>query len=323
MQQKQKEDSPNGVLIVDKPAGMTSHDVVSKLRKVLKTKKIGHTGTLDPFATGVLVMLIGKATRLAKFLDKDTKSYEAIVRFGYSTDTGDRDGQPIGVSGIEDAGDLVDPRMLAFVSGIKNIPSKEVLLRKLGEVLPDFKGEIKQVPPMFSAKKRDGKKLYELAREGKTVEREPLDVRIDEIGVSDSEECASNEIVLSVTASAGTYIRTLAEDLGDAIDSPCHLAELRRVSAGQFSLEDAVGLDGLSRDSAIEKMGPMVRAISHLPTLELSVDDVDKIKHGMKVSASKDFEGVQNIALIDPNGDLLAIGEPSGSNEIQPRTVFV
>ena len=152
----------NGILIIDKPATWTSHDVVGKLRKILKTKRIGHTGTLDPFATGVLVLLVGKATRLAQFLDKDVKEYEAIVRFGSETDTGDRTGE----------------------LRITNYELRDVSVEEIENVLPEFRGEIEQTPPMYSAKKIEGKKLYELARKGVEIERKPIKVMIYELRIT-------------------------------------------------------------------------------------------------------------------------------------------
>jgi len=149
----------DAILIVDKPVGLTSHDVVARLRRILKTKRIGHTGTLDPFATGVLVMLVGKATRLAQFLDKDKKEYEATVRFGFETDTGDVSGSP---------------------KQIQNSKFK-IQNEEIKEVLKDFRGEIEQTPPMYSAKKVAGKKLYELARKGVEIERKSVKVTIYEI----------------------------------------------------------------------------------------------------------------------------------------------
>src|SRR5215203_3541312 len=151
----------NGILIIDKPENFTSHDVVGKLRKILRTKRIGHTGTLDPFATGVLVILVGKATRLAQFLDKDVKEYEAIVRFGFETDTGDRTGE----------------------LRITNYELRDVSVEDVERVLPDFRGEIEQIPPMYSAKKVEGKKLYELARKGVEIERNPVKVKIYELEI--------------------------------------------------------------------------------------------------------------------------------------------
>src|SRR6476469_269314 len=147
----------DGLLIIDKPAGLTSHDVVNRVRRILKRKRVGHTGTLDPFATGVMIILVGNATRLARFLDKDEKEYEAVVQFGCETDTGDRTGMRTAVSGMPD--EKVE-RIVAETNW--------------GEILPRFRGRIEQIPPMYSAKKIEGKKLYELARKGIAIQREPV-----------------------------------------------------------------------------------------------------------------------------------------------------
>jgi tRNA pseudouridine55 synthase len=155
----------DGILIIDKPVEWTSHDVVGKLRKLLKTKRIGHTGTLDPFATGVLVMLVGQATRLAQFLDKDQKEYEATIRFGFETDTGDLTGE------MRDEGQRMDDEEVAKVLSQTN----------WDEVFSHFRGEIEQTPPMYSAKKIEGKKLYELARKGIEIERKPVNITIYEL----------------------------------------------------------------------------------------------------------------------------------------------
>src|SRR5436190_13614197 len=197
----------NGVLIIDKPAGITSHDVVSRVRRILKTRRVGHTGTLDPFATGVMVILVGQATRLAQFLDKDEKEYQAIVRFGFETDTGDRTGSPT-----------------SKVQRPKSVNSEDVR-----SVLGDFRGEIMQTPPMYSAKKVGGKKLYEHARKGEIIERKSVAVRIHELEVIG--EFQDTDVGLNVICSDGTYIRTLAKDIGRKIGTRAHLAEMRRTSA--------------------------------------------------------------------------------------------
>ncbi len=188
----------DGVLIIDKPSGVTSHDVVARVRHILHERRIGHTGTLDPFATGVLVILVGKATRLAQFLNEVDKEYEAIIRLGYSTDTGDRTGTPI-------PGPPPKPR--------------EWTEQEIEAALETFRGEIDQVPPMYSAKKVQGKKLYELARRGESVERKPVHVCIHEFEAikPDGQLIKDNldgtfDFHARVSCSSGTYVRTLAED---------------------------------------------------------------------------------------------------------------
>jgi tRNA pseudouridine55 synthase len=217
----------DGLLIIDKPAGITSHDVVARVRRVLKTKRVGHTGTLDPFATGVMVILVGKATRLAQFLDKDEKEYEAVVQFGSETDTGDK-------TGVRTA-----------ECGLRN----EEVADRLAEIewetiLSNFRGEIKQTPPMYSAKKVEGKKLYELARQGIEIERKEVLVTIHKLEIVDSEfRIPTSALRIRVACSAGAYIRTLAEDIGREVGLGAHLTELRRTRAGRFTIDQAITLD--------------------------------------------------------------------------------
>ncbi|HLL99919.1 MAG TPA: tRNA pseudouridine(55) synthase TruB, partial [Pyrinomonadaceae bacterium] len=232
----------DGILIIDKPAGITSHDVVARCRRILKTKRVGHTGTLDPFATGVVVILVGRATRLAQFLDKDRKEYEAVVRLGFETETGDGTGE----------------------LRITNYELREVSDEEFENVLKDFRGEIEQTPPMYSAKKVAGKKLYELARKGVEIERKAVKITIYELELMKSGQRSAvsgqpenqdrnlrpeSEIsnfkfqtedrTIRVSCSAGTYIRTLAEDIGRRLETGAHLAELRRTRAGKFDLSQA------------------------------------------------------------------------------------
>ena len=296
----------NGILIIDKPEGFTSHDVVARLRRILKTKKIGHTGTLDPFATGVLVMLVGKATRLAQFLDKDEKSYEATIQFGFETDTGDRTGN------------------------VKVKSEKvEVKREEIEAVLPEFRGEIEQIPPMYSAKKVKGKKLYELARKGVEIERKPVEVRISELRITNDEQLAEKkELTVMVTSSAGTYIRTLAEDIGRRIGVPCHLAELRRIKAGGFDIPRAISIERLEEIVEAENLDQVLvsmnEAVSHLPEKRLDQNELNRIQNGMKVDASFEDQNVQNIRLIDADQNLVAIGKYiEKEQQIQPSIVFI
>jgi tRNA pseudouridine55 synthase len=310
-----------GVLIIDKPEGITSHDVVARCRRILKTKRVGHTGTLDPFATGVMVVLVGRATRLAQFLDKDTKEYLATVRLGFETDTGDRTG-----------------------SSKFQVPgSKSVSIEDIENILPEFRGEIWQTPPMYSAKKVDGKKLYELARKGIEIERNPVKLTIHELqiaesglkkNVNDSESETENlkletwNLELKVLCSAGTYIRVLAEDVGKKLGTGAHLAELRRTKAGKFGIEKAVTLEELERLAAENKVSnalvSMNEAVSHLAEIDLSESDAAKIKNGVKLKrAAGEFKDNENLRLTE-NGDLLAIGFYNEAEKVvQPRIVLV
>ena len=298
-----------GILIIDKPTEWTSHDVVGKLRRLLKTKRIGHTGTLDPFATGVLVMLVGQATRLAQFLDKDTKEYEATIQFGFETETGDLTG------GMRDEG-----------GGMNDEEVAEILNKTTwDELLTSFRGELEQVPPMYSAKKVEGKKLYELARKGVEIERKPVSITIYHLELLDEIPNPKSQIQIRVACSAGTYIRTLAEDIGRKIGVPCHLSALRRTKAGKFDLAKAVTIQELEEIIEAEKLGDylvsMNEAVSHLTEVKLSAEEVKKTQNGLKVNRHLETEVVR---LVDESENLIAIGfYNSEQKSIQPKVVFV
>ena len=309
----------DGILIVDKPEGLTSHDVVARLRRILKTKRIGHTGTLDPFATGVLVMLVGKATRLAQFLDKDKKEYKATIRFGFETDTGDGTGSP------------------------KQIQNSKFKIQnsEIKEVLQDFRGEIEQTPPMYSAKKIAGKKLYELARKGIEIERKPVKITIYESELIKDQKPKTEDLQkndfglwtldfgLRVSCSAGTYIRTLAEDIGKKLEIGAHLAALRRTGAGQFDLSKAVTLEGLeeivSENKLDEVLISMNDALAHLPKVILNEEEIKNTQNGKKLSfEDAEFDNNQAIRMIDEAENLLAVGFYDEEQKyIQPRIVMI
>lgn len=305
----------DGILIIDKPAGITSHDVVAHVRRILKTKRVGHTGTLDPFATGVMVILVGKATRLAQFLDKDEKEYEAVVRFGFETDTGDVTGVRIAERGLR----------------------KEEIEEKLSSVewnsvFEQFRGEIKQTPPMYSAKKVEGKKLYELARKGIEIDRKPVAVTIykleilthlvERATVMGGLPFPKDALKIAVTCSAGTYVRTLAEEIGRAAGLGAHLIELRRTRAGKFSIDDAVKLEDL--EHTVPKILPVKAAVSHLPFFELREDRVDKTKNGMSTrDLSGRFTDGEMVRMADATGELIAIGYFDETEKVvQPKVVL-
>ena len=301
----------NGILIIDKPAGITSHDVVYKVRRALKTKRVGHTGTLDPFATGVMVVLVGQATRLAQFLDKDVKEYEAEIRFGFETDTGDRTGSP-----------------KAEVQGPKTVNIDDV-----EAVLNSFRGEIEQVPPMYSAKKIDGKKLYELARKGETIERNSVKVTIHKLEQTPPERATRDESIferktlgIQVICSAGTYIRTLAEDIGRKLGTGAHLTELRRTAAGKFTIDQAITLEELAElEDPASRLIPMEEAVGHLAKIELNEDRAKKTRNGLSTRvfdvAFADGEVVQ---MLDEAKHLIAIGfYDAAENVVQPKVVLV
>lgn len=306
----------DGILIIDKPAGITSHDVVSRCRRILKTKKIGHTGTLDPFATGVVVILIGKATRLAQFLDKDAKEYEAVVRLGFETATGDFTGE------IKESS----------ISNFKFQISKE----QLENALKNFHGEIWQTPPMFSAKKIAGKKLYELARKGIEVERKPVKVTNYELQITNYKaEKKQNDVGISIQdfelrilCSAGTYIRVLAEDIGRKLRTGAHLAELRRIAAGKFRIEKAVTLEDLEKIVEENNLGnhlvSMNEAVSHLAEVQLNAEEITKIKNGMKLRKKLSEAKNGDFLRLSDGENLLGIGFFIESEKtVQPKLVLV
>ena len=301
----------DGLLIVDKPEGITSHDVVARVRRILKTRRVGHTGTLDPFATGVMVVLVGKATRLAQFLDKDVKEYEAIMRLGFETDTGDRTGMR-----ITDHGSRIEE--IAEVLGRTD----------LEEVFEEFRGEIEQIPPMYSAKKVEGKKLYELARAGKEIERKPIKATIHELELLSDEKIRDprSTIRIRVVCSAGTYIRTLAVDIGKRFGTGAHLEELRRTRSGKFSLSQSVTLDRLeAMDDPDSVLVTMEEAVSNLQAFVLATDRVEKTKNGLstRVESSELADG-QMVRMLTDAGELIAIGYYNGDEKaVQPKVVLV
>jgi tRNA pseudouridine55 synthase len=211
--------NPNGILIVDKPKGITSHDVVDIVRRLFKMRKVGHAGTLDPIATGVLVILVGEATKKSNLLINDDKMYEARMRLGMSTDTGDAFGRVISTSQIKELD--------------RNLIKKAIM---------SFKGEIEQVPPMFSAAKFKGKSLYKWARKGITVPRKARTVVIKDISIK---EISPPDVTFDVLCSKGTYIRQLCVDIGERLGWGAHMTELRRVKAGDFHISQAVELEKL------------------------------------------------------------------------------
>jgi tRNA pseudouridine55 synthase len=297
----------DGLLIIDKPEGLTSHDVVARVRRALKTKRVGHTGTLDPFATGVLVMLVGKATRLAQFLDKDEKEYEAVIQFGYETDTGDR-------TGVRTA-----------ESGMRKEEIAELLCKTDWEtVFDNFRGEIQQIPPMYSAKKQAGKKLYELARQGKEVERKPVQVTIKVLEIIGEEQIHTphSTLRIRVVCSAGTYIRTLAEDIGRTIGVGAYLTELRRTRAGKFTIDQSMSLDSL--DPLIADLIPVEDAVSHLSPFVLSDERIEKTRNGLTTRTNGTaYLKNELVRMVDKNNNLIAVGtHESEASQIRPKIVL-
>lgn len=299
-----EQDQPHGILIVDKPEGLTSHDVVARVRRILKTKRIGHTGTLDPFATGVLVLLVGKATRLAQFIDKDAKEYEATLQLGYETDTGDKTGRRIGNDGD-----------LAVISQTE-----------IEVALQSFLGKRTQTPPMYSAKKIDGTKLYELARQGIEIERKSSVINIYEIGLLGISGEPVQEFVLRVCCSSGTYVRVLAEEIGREMKSRGHLTALRRTAAGKFDLRRSYDLECLKRmKEPINALLPIDMAVSHLPEFRLDSSRIEKTKNGLSTRvAEQKYKDGEFVRMTELSGNVIAVGVFNESeNSIKPTVVLV
>lgn len=298
----------DGLLIINKPEGWTSHDVVARVRRILKAKRVGHTGTLDPFATGVMVILVGRATRLAQFLDKDEKEYEALLRFGFETDTGDRTGA----------------RSVECIISDKEI--RETLAQLEWEsVLNNFRGEIEQTPPMYSAKKVDGKKLYELARKGLDIERKSNKITIHVLEVLDDLQFQNSTLRIRVVCSAGTYVRTLAEDIGRLVGVGAHLEELRRTRAGKLTIGQAIELENLEEsDDSTAMLLPVQAAVADLRSVELADDRVEKTLKGMSTRIDQsDLVDHQPVQMVGPDGALIAIGHYDEIEKaVRPKVVL-
>lgn len=270
----------NGIILVDKPADWTSHDVVAKLRGILHERRVGHSGTLDPMATGLLTVFVGRATRAVQFAETHNKHYVASLRCGYSTDTQDTSGRVTAQTGIS--------------------PTEA----ELTDVLPEFTGEISQIPPMYSAIKVSGKKLYELARKGETVERKPRTVNISELSLVGHD---GDDFVLSVSCSKGTYIRTLCNDIGERLGCLACMSALRRTNAGPFDVRDAHTLSEIAEDPE-RYFIPVDSLFSEHPAIELSAAQTAKLKCGniLNVSAKNGTHRVYG-----ENGDFLALANVS------------
>ena len=290
----------NGILIIDKPASWTSHDVVARVRRLLRERRVGHTGTLDPFATGVLVVMVGRATRLAQFLAGDEKEYEAVMRLGYATETGDLTGKPRDT--------------------VRHVPFTRPELER---ALVSLRGEIEQVPPMYSAKKVAGEKLYELARRGEEIERRAVRVCVREFELLDEGESpwtenpdGTRDVRVRVACSAGTYVRVLAEACGEHLGVGAHLSALRRTRAGAFSESAAVSLEELQRLGADESINQILispdAALSAMPFVHLTEAEAVRTRHGAPVrvgaETARAWPDRAHVRMRDAGGNLLAIG---------------
>jgi tRNA pseudouridine55 synthase len=283
--------SLDGALVVDKPAGLTSHDVVAAVRRTLGVSRVGHTGTLDPMATGVLPLLLGRATRLAQFLSGAPKTYEARVRFGWATDTRDATGVPLG-----------DPADASVESDA------------VERALDAFRGTFAQVPPAYSAKQVQGRRAYALARGGAPVaDLAPVQVTVHALAL---ESLEASIATLRVTSSAGFYVRSLAHDLGVAVGTGAHLHALRRVASGTITEHAAMPFERVMADpaGAAAAVVTMDALLSEMPAAVLSAEDAERARHGRDVEASADERSSGRadasngmVRLLAPDGSLVAI----------------
>ena len=281
-------DHPGGIIVVDKPADMSSAKVVAIVKRLLNAKKVGHAGTLDPFATGVLVCLINKATRLSNFLLKGEKIYEATLCLGVKTDTQDKTGNIISIS--------------------ENI---DFSIQTIHRMIKEFEGESEQMPPVYSALKHKGTPLYKLARAGKPVQKPARKIFIRYINILD---VCLPEIRFEISCSAGTYIRTLCTDIGDALGCGGHLKELRRIESSGFSISNALTLPELktlSETNDIENQLVSMRyALPDAPEYGISCELMEKIKNGAlinKTALTPNIIEDRLVKVIDKNGQLIAV----------------
>ena len=272
-----------GVLVIDKPAGWTSHDVVAKARGLTGIRQIGHSGTLDPMATGVLVLCLGKATRLLEYLTGLSKTYQAGVTLGTATDTYDATG-----------------------TIISRHPLPELTAEALEQTMDGFRGEIMQTPPAYSAIKRNGEAQYKRARRGEAVELDPRPVTVYELTLVRFDD---GVIQIRLTCSAGTYVRSIAHDLGVVLGCGAHLSSLRRLAVGPFGIDQAVTLQQLAEEDWQRWLLPPSAAVAHLARVELAEGEASRLIHGLSIAARQPI--AQGLACaFDPAGRLVAVVRP-------------
>jgi len=295
-------DTVDGLLLLNKPPGMTSNRALQTVRRLLNAKKAGHTGSLDPSATGMLPLCFGEATKVCAYLLDADKTYRVTARLGTATSTGDADGgETIATADVPD---------LSF--------------DEWHELMQGFLGESLQIPPMYSALKKDGKRLYELARQGETVEREPRPIRIDQIELL---EAAGTRLVFRVTCAKGTYVRTLVEDIAKKAGTVAHTSRLHRESVAGFRSEDMIDLATIEaraeqdRDGLKAELLPPDEALKNLPSVEIDGTEGPRFSGGQAVQVAADSE--QGLVRVYQEGHrFLGVGELSGDGMLAPRRVF-
>jgi len=298
---RRKGDPVDGLLLLNKPPGMTSNRALQIVRRLLNARKAGHTGSLDPSATGMLPLCFGEATKVCAYLLDADKTYRVTARLGASTDTGDADGTEIGTAEVP-----------------------ELSADEWNEILQGFLGESMQIPPMYSALKKDGKRLYELARKGETVEREPRPIRIDQIRLL---EAAGTRLVFRVSCSKGTYVRTLVEDIASKAGTVAHTVRLHRETVGRFRAEDMQDLATIEAQAEEDRdrlraglLAPDV-ALTALPAVDLDEQDAQKFCGGQVVEAATEQDnGLKRV--YQTGQRFLGVGELTGKGQLAPRRVF-
>ncbi len=279
-----------GIVLVDKPLGITSHDVVDRLRRRFKTRRIGHAGTLDPLGTGLLVAAVGPATRFLQYLSLEPKEYVVEIGFGRETNTYDAEGETVA-----------------------ELPVPDDLPAQIREVLPAFKGLITQLPPMYSAVKRDGKPLYFYARRGEEVARDPRTIHVEAF---DIESIEGNIARARIVCSGGTYVRTLAQDLGQAVGCGAHLTSLTRTRAGRFTLEQAVSLDEVGPEHVLS----LADALPPLPLVPLNAARVQAIREGQRIRVTP-IPDAPTVGLLGPDGSVVGVARVMAGT-LQPECVI-
>ncbi|GGB56229.1 tRNA pseudouridine(55) synthase TruB [Fictibacillus barbaricus] len=295
-----------GILALNKPAGMTSHDCVAKIRRIFSTKKVGHTGTLDPEVTGVLPICIGRATKIAEYMSDYGKEYIGEVTLGFSTETEDAHGAKVSEKPV----------------------TEDIPFQVIEDILKSMTGEIEQIPPMYSAVKVNGKKLYEYARQGISVERPRRKVTIHELELLNSDKTLTKELPVfsfRVKCSKGTYVRTLAVEIGERLGLPAHMSNLIRTASGPFTIDECVTFEQLeSGDIPLDEyLVPLEKGIAHFPKWTVSDEWLFKIKNGSVLEAPKELEQ-SPFGVYNEEGKCLAIYEfhPSKPGLIKPVKVL-
>ena len=300
---RRRAEAIDGIFLLNKPAGLSSNQALQKVKRLLNAKKAGHTGSLDPAATGMLPLCFGEATKVCAFLLNADKTYRVTAKLGVATDTGDADGNETATAEV--------PAMSAA---------------DWDKILQSFRGESTQIPPMYSALKKDGKRLYELARQGVTVEREPRPVRIDAIELL---EFAGKRLVFTVHCSKGTYIRTLVEDIAAKAGTVAHTARLHRETVGDFKAESMLDLPSAERlleqgaDALRETLLTPDQALAGLPAVHVDATAADLFRAGMPVAtAAVEAEGLVRVYGAGGETDFLGVGEQAKPGTIAPKRVF-